>query len=589
MQTVDINSELYQPILAALNVDVDDHGQLMMKYPERTVAATVGKRNLLLPSNEVLRSLPENALVFHPMSENVARGDSSIQNYLKMLVTFKVTFAITYIAQQLYTVAADHKQHSKLTGEQLAILTILPEADAKGLANLNRVLESIEMTKVRLYNVFNKRNGEIAGNRFNRVAVASFPLLMEMLDSADTLWGHRDVRKRDLKDFKALFDYICPDWSVKDHYSAASDSMEAPSFHALMSAFVKIMEPINRVASIYGGLFKDKSEEGEIVDMKPYVSADLNFQHRLSNLSKYRNLIPVMAGNDGEALAGTVETQEVVQNPRSVAPAFAKQNLGDDIKVPSAAPVQQQQVIAPVQNQQQQQTVYTNQQQQNYGGQQQQMQTNTSSPGVAGFGNYNQNEAQNRGYNNGFGVVNQGGYVNQQQQNNYQSNGSGVAGFGSYSSNNAGFGGQQQGGFVNGFGVVNQGGFPQQQTQVNPPSVFDSWNSAAQQQQQTAFVQQQSNPYTTPSAPQTQYGAYAPQGGYQQQQIQLPPGCQLAVLPNGQQIVVNQYGQQVQVMPQQQQQQQQNGFVPQTGGYPNQGGFVNQGVQQNQFGFKVRK
>lgn len=580
MQTVDINGELYQPILAALNVDVDPTGQLMMKYPDKTAAATVSKRNLLLPTPEILRSLPENALVFHPLSENVARGDSAIQNYLKSLVTFRVTFALTYLVQQLYSVASDSKLHGKLTGDQLAILSILPDADAKGLANLNRVLESIDMNKVRMYNIYNRRNGSIAGAQYNRVAVATFPLLDELLEPTDTLWGHRDVRKRDLKDYKALVDYILPEWNVKDQYSAASDSMEAPSFHALMSAFVKVMEPLNRVGKVYGSLFKDRADDGTVVDMAPYVMADLSFQHRLSNLSKYRNIIPVMVGNDGEALAGAQEEQQVVQNPRSVAPAFMNQNPGDSIKAPE--PVVQQQNAPTIQpnfngtynphNVQQGQSV----QQQNGGN--------------LGFGGYSSgNPQQGYGYNNGY-VQQQNPQGQQQQQQGYNAP-SGVAGFGSYSSQGAGFNNTQQTGYVNGWGngQMTQQGFQTQQGQNNPPSPFDTWNANAAQGQQQQLVIQQSNPYTMPTPP-AQAGfvqqGFQQQGfGGQQQQIQIPQGCQVVVTPQGQQILVNQFGQQV-AWPQQQQQQQgygQQGFVQQ--GFGGGNGVQGFGGQQQQQGF----
>lgn len=568
MKTIDINNELYIPLLKSLNVGADEHGNLTMKYPDRTAVATVGSKNLLLPMPEVMRAVPENAIIFHPMSENVARGDSAIQNYLKTLVTFKVTFSIIYIAEQLYTIAADQSLHGKLTGDQLAILTILPDADTKGLAALSRVLASVDMTSVRAYNIFNKRAGKLKEESFNRVAVASFPLLEELLKPEGTLWGHRDVRKRDLKDFKALFDYVVPHWETKDYYSAASDSMEAPSFHALMLAFNKIMDPLVKLCDIYGDLFKETDDEGGTVDMKEYASADLSFITRFDNLSKYRNVLPIMVGNDGEVMQGSVEATDVVKNPKSIAPAFMKKDIGGDINVPetqSQQPVQQQQQVQQVQQQQ----MNNQQQQQNQQGYVNQNQGSTS----LGFGSYNSNAIQQRNFQGGYPNQNNGwnnGQQNMQGWGNNQNQG----GFG-----NPGFQGQQQmnrpagvAGF-NGYGSgqgngwgSNQGnpyGFQGQQQQqvyhepIQQPVELENWHSTAQQQQQQQFnnQQQQVNPFTIPSNPNGFQGQQGFQGGgwgNNQQQFGNPQGWN-----NGQQNFQN------------------NGFPNQNNGWGN-NGFQNQ-------------
>lgn len=535
MKTIDINNELYIPLLKSLNVGADEHGGLTMKYPDRTAVATVGSKNLLLPVNEVMRAVPDNAIIFHPMSENVARGDSAIQNYLKTLVTFKVTFSIIYIAEQLYTIAADQSLHGKLTGDQLAILTILPDADSKGLAALSRVLASVDMTAVRAYNIFNKRAGKLKEESFNRVAVATFPLLEELLKPEGTLWGHRDVRKRDLKDFKALFDYIVPHWETKDYYSAASDSMEAPSFHALMMAFNKIMEPLVKLCDIYGDLFKETDDDGATVDMKEYVSADLTYITRFDNLSKYRNVLPVMVGNDGEVMQGSAEVTDVVKNPKSFPPAFMQKDIGADISVPDN---QQQQQTTQQQQQQVQNQQQMNNQQQNQQGYVNPNPGNTS----LGFGSYNTNTAQQRnfqgypnqgnGWNNG--QQNMQGWGNNQQnfQNGFGNQGfqgqqqmnrqSGVSGFNSYGSGQGNGWGNNQG---NPYGFQGQ---QQQQVYHEPipqPAELENWHNTAQQQQQQQFNNQQGqvNPFTIPSNPNgfhgQQQGFYNNGWGNNQQQF----------------------------------------------------------------------
>lgn len=382
VQTIDLNGDIYIPLLKSLNVYPNEDGTLTQRFLGKETPCKIGKRVLLLPLPEVIRNLDnEKTIVFHPLAENVARADSVVQNFMKQLITMTVSFKLFVITQTLYDLACNKSLHDQLTGDQLTLLSLLPDADAKGSKNLSDVISKVDMKNVRIWNVFNKRNGKLGGSSYNRVAVVTFPLFSEILDHEKSeVW--KGIRKRDAKEFKTLFDYILPGWDKLDAYSAASDSMEAPSFQALTLAYIKVAKELNNIVSVYSNFMK--VDEESIADQ---LMVDLGYEGKISNLSKYRNVIPVLDGNAGEAVtptSGQMVEDDVVHTPKAVAPntmyANMANNLGVGIDAPPPPQTPQQPPVAPQMTQQPQNPYYAQQQPQ--------QQPQRPAPGVAGFNAY---------------------------------------------------------------------------------------------------------------------------------------------------------------------------------------------------------
>lgn len=475
VKTVDVNSELYIPLLASLNVYPNEDGSLSQRFLGTDKLCTIGKRVVKLPLPEVINNLDSSkVIVFHPLAENVARGDSVIQNYLKQLITMNVSFKLFFLTQTLYNLAYDKTQHERLSGDQLTLLSLLPDADAKGARNLEEVISKVDMKNTRIYNLFNKRNGKLGEAQYNRVAVATFPLFSEILNPEKSdVW--KNVRKRDLKEFKMLFDYILPGWDKPDTYSAASDSMEAPSFQASVLAYLKVAKELNRIANIYSNYLI--SDEENIANQ---IIVDLGYEGKMSNLSKFRNILPILEGNTGDPISngGQAVEDDVVHTPKAFAPGNVLNNMSNMLGagIDNGQPQPPQQVQQPQPPQGQPQQMYPN-----------------------------------------HPVQSNVGYPNQQQPQQPQQQQPGVPGFQSYA------GGYQRPAPTNPYAYPGQPTFAQQQPPVNPNDPIASWNAnqPAYQPQfnhqgQPAYGMQPPpvNPFTVPAIPQPAYGGQQVPPGY---------------------------------------------------------------------------
>ncbi len=284
MQPIDIIGELYSPLLAALHVKQGEDGILKRVHGDNVKICEVNKRKLVLPTNQNLQSLSaEDYIFFHPMSENFARGDSVMFNYLKTLITLRVNYSLIGLATVLLQIAGDKQLDGKFNSTQLELLTHIPKVDKKTVDNWLAAAVNLDIDTNTFFSVYNRRNGKINGTTYNRVAVVRFPLIEQLREvSESTYWSTpKAIRKADWVNYLALLSYILPDWNVENRYSGYSDSMEAPSFHALIMAFVTIMERITKVAND----FSDK------IDAQDLIVADLD---KLKLQSITYNVLPIL-------------------------------------------------------------------------------------------------------------------------------------------------------------------------------------------------------------------------------------------------------------------------------------------------------
>ena len=127
-------------------------------------------------------------------------------------------------------IAGDKQLEGKLKSSQLDLVKALPKVNEKMIVNLVSSTINMDMDKNMFYTVYNKRNGKIGSNSYNRVAVARFPLLEQLNDvEKSTYWSAvKGLRKADIQAYQSLFQYIIPNWNIDNQYSGFSDSMEAP-------------------------------------------------------------------------------------------------------------------------------------------------------------------------------------------------------------------------------------------------------------------------------------------------------------------------------------------------------------------------
>lgn len=472
MKKIDLVGELYVPLLAALHIEPDENGILHRKHRESVKVCEVNKRKLVLPTNENLKSLSmEEYVFFHPLSENIARGDSAIYNYLKLALTLRVNYTIMGLASLLLEVAQDKTLDGKLKSHQLGLIEALPSVDAKTLKHMTNGYINTDLDKKVFFSVYNKRNGKIDGTSYNRVAVVRFPLIEQLKDPTNSeYWsGIKGIRKADYANFLNLFNYMLPEWDVENKYSGASDSMEAPSFHALVMSFLKVMTRLNKVMADFA----------DVVDVTDLIANNLDVvESAMNNLARYVNIISPLEGNTGEMAANDNQVNQLQSKPRGVAPAglmnAADSKFNNVASQPAPAPVAQPQA--------QPQGGYPQQPPQGYPQQ---------PTGFIGFGP---------------------GTLSQQQP------------YGGYPAPMGGYPQQPaQGGYI---------GYPGQFSQPAPAAPISNdpvaqWNAAVSGMQQPQYPQQSTYPQQgmypqqgyPQQYPQQPYGQYpqAPYGGYPQQ------------------------------------------------------------------------
>lgn len=307
--------QLYKSILESLGLQVDpDNSMVSMVLANEKFPCTCIDKRLVLPTQEVLRNPRWNETVaFHPICENVIKGESPILKKYRALIAYRLTEVISGTMLVLMNIAVNRDLHSRLTPAQSEFLSLVADADAKTYEALESVIGAIdpETTDRRLVSIYQKRGGMFNGERYSRVAVTSFPIYDEFDEPEATIFGVK-MRKKDKAAIAALFNYIIPNADSEVEYSYASNDMTAPYFHSLTKAYARVARRLNAVVRKF---------KKHITNHEGFT-INIDWEDELDALAKYRDVIPVLEGNDGELGAEPAKTS-AAGRPQ-VAPHMAK-------------------------------------------------------------------------------------------------------------------------------------------------------------------------------------------------------------------------------------------------------------------------
>ena len=323
---------LYKAILESLNVLPDKDGLLSFHYQGQTFPAIVDDKRLTLPTPELLRAGDwTNLQPFHPLSENLLRGESAVLKKTKAIMNLRLSQVIMDLMKQFVTLGADTSKHAKLSPKAQELLSHIPEVDEKSEQAIDKIIDASDWEGPnRFMSLYLKRGGTLQGRKYHRLAVVSFPILEQFDNDDHTVFGVK-LRKKDFVAFKSLLLYILPDAEDLETYSAASSSLVAPYFDALLHAFANVAEQLNKIVHTHRKQL-DNADELQI---------PLAWLNEIDDLAKYRDLIPPLAGNDGDLIGGS---EEAPAPPRPVpsiisggpAPARVQQEVKkEEPKAPS--------------------------------------------------------------------------------------------------------------------------------------------------------------------------------------------------------------------------------------------------------------
>lgn len=310
----------YEHVLLALGCVVTSDGMVSLESTGEPITLNTGER-LVLPTDERLAKLGSSQTVaFHPMAENVILGQSSVIRLTRMLVnqsiTHKVITSMLGIAQAISTGA-------EMKSTQISKLSTVSGIDAKTVKSLSKLMQVIDhQSPQRLVNVFLKHGGSIGDNSYKRTAYVSWPLYEELVsvsnDNGDTVYGVA-MRKKDVILIRQLFELMIEHAGEPDYYSAGSNSKAAPYFHALLSAFGKVLEDLNTMTWMFRKVIYDTVSEN------PHVTT--TFIEDFGEGDAYRNIIPGLDHNQGSSVDGQTSdnTQQVQQQQQQQAQPVQQQ------------------------------------------------------------------------------------------------------------------------------------------------------------------------------------------------------------------------------------------------------------------------
>lgn len=313
--------KIYTSILKYAGLEPDDKGYVSTVMDDRKQPALINGARIVLPTNDQLRNFnPSEKIIFHPMTENILRGESDVIQNLKNTLNVKLNFTIGIVAQSLLDLVASPELHSRLSPEQAELLTSVKEADDKSVTNFTSVMmHGVKTKSNKLFtNIYLKRGGTHNGKRFSRVGIVSFPFYEELkLGKVDK------IRVKDKETYKELFEFMLPGIDNQEDYNYGSNSQVAPYLDALMKTSANIASRLNDIIIIYRDFIDNP-------DVLMFDSDWIEYFDNLEELLPEIRRIPVQHGNDGglnvceeQPVVEKVVQQQVYQPPMQ--PGYTQQ------------------------------------------------------------------------------------------------------------------------------------------------------------------------------------------------------------------------------------------------------------------------
>ena len=324
--------DLYKSMMRTAGLIVTEDNLISAQLtPETVVPVMLKGKRLALPSQAILSRVDKSDIVvFHPLMEQVTRGESDIlEKYRKLLMVRDNEVAATQMLK-LLTLSASVAEHQHLTPDQSEFLTKVKNVDDKTIATFEKVIAAMpaDQTAKRIVSLFLKKTGSVAGKRYKRVGVVSFPLYEELKKAEHDIYGVK-CRVKDKEALISLLEYMFPNIQEVGSYNRGSDSDIAANLDALMQATLAIVEALNSVTETFEDVFNRNEDANSL-----YI--DVEWQAAFVNLGAMMNeirMVPMQTGNEGTSEEGNRPEGVVSGSVGAVYPTSAPQ-------APTMVPVQ---------------------------------------------------------------------------------------------------------------------------------------------------------------------------------------------------------------------------------------------------------
>ena len=289
----------YSQIVSSLDMVADEHGLLSTKtYSDddnTLLPATVEGKRLVLPTADYLKADPDDRfMAFHPLSENVARGQSAVLRYLVKSVRSRITYKLVNVALNLCKIACESEYQNRLSTSWNEFFKGVADADDKTMSNFAKTISAALDHQSGLVSFYLRNRSKIGETEYLRTALVNFKIIDEI--ETGKPYGVT-IRKKDIKIFKAIILTVFPEADVKDKYSVGVTNDVAPYFVAIMTAYANMASHLNEIIILLKALDSD-------VDKIP-----TDFTTALQGLSALKREIPPLDGNIGKVLKNSDEEE----------------------------------------------------------------------------------------------------------------------------------------------------------------------------------------------------------------------------------------------------------------------------------------
>lgn len=333
-------NDFYTGILKAAGLSVSDDGFVSMIFDDDekdTRPFVVKGKQIVLPNNKHLSNVNKtDMMIFHPLSENIMRGESSVMEEFRAHLNKHLHFTLSMLTYNLVLIASSTAEHAKLSPDQSEFLSLLKNADEKTVEAYGKILKAMNFgqTQKVFVHLYLKKGAKFGTETFRRGAVVTFPLFNELMRDGESgkqneIFGVK-VRAKDKDVFINLMKYIFPDIDTTGSYNKGSNSDTAPFLLALLDSFKSIAGRINDQIDLFSNVLENP--EKMMIDHS-WVDTFNNIE----TLTKEIRLIPMQVGNEGTtAKTDQPEVQKTIPgSPLTVNPTVQQ------------TPVVQQQVMQP--------------------------------------------------------------------------------------------------------------------------------------------------------------------------------------------------------------------------------------------------
>lgn len=321
----------YSSLLATAGCTVDSEDRVFFQIgDEKPQPLTVGGKHLLIPTESALRSYDkETQAFFHPLSENIQRGESDVFKVFKRHVTTRIINAMSGLGVALLTLQMRPDIQRNMNQDQMELMLRLASADAKALSSFQlMVFRSIGENPDRLdqwaLSFYPKRNGTFEGTVHRRVTVTSFPTYNHIKAGGKITKGagkdEKDIyRKQDYATYIEVMETLFPDLimlkanGVTEDYNAPGDASVAPILTSFLRAVAKVATRLNDVTETLGALLDAPTRAAVTI---PLEWEDTVRHESRDALIRLQRRVPTLSGNDGD-----VETEDAIPTaPRAEVP-----------------------------------------------------------------------------------------------------------------------------------------------------------------------------------------------------------------------------------------------------------------------------